>query len=64
MDVEAIRRATNKSWVLGSEQFERRVGVVGKTAGHGGDRKSKAYKKSTTRPLDPSTPRPLESLNP
>ena len=44
--------ATNKSWVLGREkfieQFERRVGVAGKTAGHGGDRKSKGYKKSTT----------------
>ncbi|WP_277289726.1 hypothetical protein [Thalassolituus oleivorans] len=54
MDVEAIRLATNKSWVLGSEnfieQFERRVGVAGKTAGHGGDRKSKGYKKSTTLP--------------
>ena len=52
MDINAIRFATNKSWVLGSEkfieQFERRVGVAGKTAGHGGDRKSKAYKKSTT----------------
>ena len=40
--------ATNKSWVLGGEKFiekfERRVGVAGKTAGHGGDRKSKTYK--------------------
>ena len=48
MDIEAIRLATNKSWVLGSkkfiEQFESRVGVAGKTAEHGGDRKSKAYK--------------------
>ena len=54
MDIEAIRLATNKSWVLGSEnfieQFERRVGVAGKTAGHGGDLKSKGYKKSTTLP--------------
>jgi putative transposase len=54
MDIDAIRLATNKS--LGSEkfieQFERRVGVAGKTAGHGGGRKSKAYKKSTTRPLE------------
>ena len=52
MDIEAIRLATNKSWVLGSanfiEQLERRMGVAGKTAGHGGDRKSKGYKKSTT----------------
>ncbi|MDF1868578.1 MAG: hypothetical protein P1U70_27385 [Saprospiraceae bacterium] len=52
MDVEAIRLATNKSCVLGNEkfieQFERRVGVAGKTAGHGGDRKSKGYRKSTT----------------
>jgi putative transposase len=48
MDIEAIRLATNKSWVLGSEkfieQFERRVGIAGKTAEHGGDRKSKEYK--------------------
>ena len=52
LDIEAIRLVINKSWVLGSEnfieQFERRVGVAGKTAGHGGDRKSKGYKKSTT----------------
>ena len=48
MDIEVIRLATNKSWVLGSEkfieQFERRVGIAGKTAEHGGDRKSKEYK--------------------
>jgi putative transposase len=52
MDIEVIRLATNKSWVLGSEkfieQFERRVGIAGKTAKHGGDRKSKEYKKSPT----------------
>ena len=39
MDIEAIRLATNKSWVLGSEkfieQFERRMGIAGKAAGHG-----------------------------
>lgn len=56
MDINAIRLATNKSWVLGCEkfieQFERRMGVAGKTVGHGGDRKSKAYKKSTTLTLE------------
>jgi len=48
MDIEAIRLATNKFWVLGSEkyieQLESRVGIAGKTAEHGGDRRPKKYK--------------------
>lgn len=45
--LKAIREATNKAWVLGSERFKKRVekklGRPVESAGHGGDRKSKAY---------------------
>ncbi len=46
--LEAIREATNKAWVLGSERFKKRVekklGRPAESAGHGGDRKSKTYR--------------------
>ncbi len=50
--LEAIREATNKAWVLGSERFKKRVAkkltrpVTSK--GQGGDRKSEEYQKSTS----------------
>lgn len=47
--LEAIREATNKAWVLGSDRFKRRLqkrldSAVPST-GHGGDRKSEASRK-------------------
>ena len=48
MTLEAIREATNKAWVLGSDRFkikmekELRRPVV--SSGHGGDRKSEEYR--------------------
>lgn len=47
MTLEALREATNKAWVLGSDRFKARiskqVGRAVQSCGHGGDRKSKAY---------------------
>jgi len=50
MTLEAIREATNKAWVLGSDKFKKRMGKkLGRSVaskGHGGDRKSEGYLKS------------------
>jgi hypothetical protein len=50
MTLEAIREATNKAWVLGSERFKRRIAkqlVRPMTSGgHGGDRRSEAYQRA------------------
>jgi len=47
MTLEALREATNKAWVMGSERFKARiskqVGRPVESSGHGGDRKSKEY---------------------
>ncbi len=47
MTLEAILEATNKAWVLGSDQFKRRIAKQLNrpmiSAGHGGDRRSEAY---------------------
>lgn len=55
MDIEAIRLATNKSWVLGSkkfiEQFENRAGIAGKTAKHEGIGSQKSIKINDSDPL-------------
>lgn len=48
MTLQAIREATNKAWVLGSDQFKQRMkkqlNRPVQSAGHGGDRKSEAYR--------------------
>ena len=48
MRLDMIREATNKAWVLGSDQFKARISkIVGRAVqsrGHGGDRKSKSYR--------------------
>jgi len=45
--LDAIREATNKAWVLGSERFKKRIenklNRPVDSAGHGGDRKSEVY---------------------
>jgi putative transposase len=50
MTLDAIRESTNKSWVLGSDRFKRRIekklGRPVQSTGHGGDRKSEAYRKN------------------
>ncbi len=47
MTLEALREATNKAWVMGSERFKARISTKMdrpmQSRGHGGDRKSKAY---------------------
>jgi putative transposase len=47
LTLKAIREATNKAWVLGSdrfrEQMKQELNRPVQSAGHGGDRKSKAY---------------------
>jgi putative transposase len=48
MTLEALREATNKAWVMGSERFKVRMSKQMdrpvQSSGHGGDRKSKAYR--------------------
>jgi putative transposase len=50
MTLEAIREATNKAWVLGSDRFKRKIEKKlerpVQSSGHGGDRKSEAYRKN------------------
>jgi putative transposase len=50
MTLEAIREATNKAWVLGSDRFKRKMEKKlerpVQSSGHGGDRKSEAYRKN------------------
>ena len=47
MTLDGIREATNKAWVLGSDQFKARISkIIGRAVqsrGHGGDRKSMSY---------------------
>jgi len=47
--LEAIREATNKAWVLGDERFKIRMEKLlsrsVESDGHGGDRKSEAYRR-------------------
>jgi len=49
--LEEIREATNKAWVLGSEQFkirmENKLNRAVKSKGHGGDRRSQSYHQKT-----------------
>ena len=53
-DVTAIREATNKAWVLGSDRFkaqvESRTGRRSVPLGRGGDRKSMEFRKSVKKP--------------
>lgn len=53
MTLEAIREATNKAWVLGNDRFKQRMqrhlGRAVQSAGHGGDRKSEAYRSDNQR---------------
>ena len=48
--LEAIRESTNKAWVLGSERFLQRMAKQldrsVRSSGHGGDRKSAAYRQA------------------
>ena len=48
MTLKAIREATNKAWVLGSdrfkEQMKQELNRPVESAGHGGDRKSEVYR--------------------
>jgi putative transposase len=50
MTLEAIREATNKAWALGSDRFkrkmEKKLARPLQSGGHGGDRKSEAYRKN------------------
>jgi putative transposase len=50
MTLDAIREATNKAWVLGDDRFKRKMGKKlarpAQSSGHGGDRKSQAYRKN------------------
>ena len=52
MTLEAIREATNKACVLGSDAFknklEKTLNRPVESRGQGGDRKSKAYRKKST----------------
>jgi len=47
MTLDAIREATNKAWVMGSDRFKTRISSKidrpVQSSGHGGDRKSVAY---------------------
>jgi len=47
--LEAIRDATNKAWVLGSDRFKhrmaKRLNRAVESSGHGGDRKSEDYRR-------------------
>ena len=51
--LDQIREATNKAWVLGSDRFKQCVQTqldrAVRSAGHGGDRKSKAYQRANKR---------------
>jgi putative transposase len=53
MTLDAIREATNKAWVLGSDRFKRKMeqklSRPVKSGGHGGDRKSEDYQKGEFR---------------
>lgn len=53
MSLEAIREATNKAWVLGSDRFTRKMAKVTDrptaSQGRGGDRKSDDYRKLNQR---------------
>jgi len=53
MTLAAIREATNKAWVLGSDRFklrmQRRLDRSVESAGHGGDRKSEVYRRANQR---------------
>ena len=46
-ELNEIREATNKSWVLGSDKFKERIEALtarqAQAKGRGGDRKSKKY---------------------
>ena len=48
--LDEIREATNKAWMLGSRQFQKRIEKQidrpARSSGHGGDRKSELYNKS------------------
>ncbi|BES70228.1 hypothetical protein RE428_12460 [Marinobacter nanhaiticus D15-8W] len=54
-ELEEIREATNKAWVLGSDSFKRHFETVsGRSAvasKRGGDRRSKEYKFATDQVL-------------
>ena len=47
--LEALREATNKAWVMGGERFKasvsKKIDRPVQTRGHGGDRKSEAYRR-------------------
>lgn len=47
MTLDAIREATNKAWVMGSDSFKAKIASKidrpVQSSGHGGDRKSKTY---------------------
>ena len=49
MTLETLREATNKAWVIGGERFKARVSKQIdrplQSSGHGGDRKSEAYRR-------------------
>jgi putative transposase len=49
MTLGEIRESTNKAWVLGSDQFKkkiaRKINRPVQSKGHGGDRKSEDYKR-------------------
>ena len=49
MTLETLREATNKAWVMGGERFKARVSKQIdrplQSSGHGGDRKSEAYRR-------------------
>ncbi len=53
MTLAEIREATNKAWVMGSDKFKskiaRKIDRPVQSRGHGGDRKSKAFKKGANR---------------
>lgn len=48
MTLEAIRKSTNKAWLLGGDRFkqrmQKRLDRPVQSAGHGGDRKSEVYR--------------------
>jgi putative transposase len=50
MTLEAIREATNKAWVLGSDRFkpkmEKKLERPVQSSGHGGDRNSETYREN------------------
>ncbi len=55
MTLAEIREATNKAWVIGSDKFKsriaRKIDRPVQSRGHGGDRKSKAYRKGSKEKL-------------